>query len=190
MKYIKAISIDYRNIPHAVLYMVALAIAGCETTIPETDTLPPEIRLTVNGPGIGRQEMSNPPRENWTASDGTQLFDLAPNTEYHFVLTVSDQGGVARANLRVPDNFRVTSLAPESATEEVVGVTRSLTLRGSRADPRTGLIISGRFQTPNTDPGNLIPFEFLMEGDDFGGASGRPNQRFMNVSATVNATRR
>lgn len=190
MKNIKAISIDYSSILVAALYMVALAIAGCATTIPETDTQPPEIRLTVSGPAIGRQEMTNPPRENWAAADGTQLFNLAPNTEYHFILTVSDQGGVARANLRVPDNFRVISLTPESATEEVVGITRSLTLRGSRADPHTGLIVSGRLQTPNTEPGNLIPFEFLTEGDDFGGASGRANQRFMNVSASVNATRR
>ncbi len=166
--------------------LLSLAIAGCATTIPRTDTVPPEIRLEITGPGIGRQVMTNPPTENWTAPDGTQLFDLKPDTIYRFLLTVSDRGGVARATIRIPSGFVASNLTG-GTIERADDLLRSLTLTGSRADPRTGLILSGRFTTPDTGASNAISFEFLTEGDDFGGASGATNQRFMNVSATVNA---
>lgn len=114
--------------------LAVLAVTGCETSIPATDTQPPDIRLTITGPGIGRQEMTNPPREIWTGPEGVQLFDLAPNTEYQFLLTVTDEGGVARANLRMPESFTVVSLSPGDTIQEVValGLSRSLTLRGTQ----------------------------------------------------------
>ena len=186
MKNIKAIVLNRNLSIITTVIFLALVIVGCATTIPRTDTELPEIRLEITGPGIGRQVMTKPPRDNWTGPGGVQLFDLVPNTVYRFILTVSDQGGVARANIRMPDNFIVTNLAP-STTEEVVGISRSLTQLGSRANPRTGLIISGRFRTPNTGIGRVISFEFLTEGTDFGGASGPRNQRFMDVNASVNA---
>jgi len=172
------------------LFAVCLAVVvetGCETDVPETDTQPPEIRLTITGPVIGRQEMTNPPTETWTGPGGVQLFDLAPDTEYAFVLSVSDEGGVARANLRMGESITIVSVTPSDTTEEIVGVERSLTLRGARADARTGLVMSGRLRTPDTGS-DVLSFEFKTEGSDFGGDSGRPNQRFMNVNAAVQTT--
>jgi hypothetical protein len=163
----------------------ALVLAGCATTIPVTDTQQPEITLIVTGPGVGRQQMTDPPKDSWTGPGGVQLFDLKPNTVYRFTLTVSDQGGAARAQLRMPVSFTVTELAPATVVQVADSISRSLTLQGSRANPVTGLIISGSFRTPDTGSG--LSFEFQTEGDDFGGASGRPNQRFMNVSASVGA---
>lgn len=159
---------------------LALTLAACATTIPETDTEAPEVRLTVTGPGIGRQEMSNPPRDSWTGPGGIQLFDLQPGVRYNFVLSVSDQGGVARAHLRMPDNFTVSGLAPAEVDESTSGVSRSLTLFGDRSNPTTALVISGTLQAPPN-----ISFEFQVEGDDFGGAAGRSNQRFMSVNVFV-----
>ena len=163
---------------------LVLGTSGCATIIPETDNLAPEIRLVFNGPVIGRQEMTNPPRESWTNPDGDQLFNFAANTEYGFTFTVSDQGGVARAHLRMPDDFVIISLSPSSTVSAIVGISRSLTLTGSRANPTTGLIISGRFRTPMV-AGGLIGSNFLAEGDDFGGSAGRANQRFMDVFTAV-----
>lgn len=167
--------------------LAAICMSGCATTIPSTDTTPPELRLVISGPGIGRHEMTNPPRSSWTGPSGAQLFDLLPNTEYNYVLTVSDRGGAARANLRMPDNFTVVELNPSDATQGTTTLEITLTLRGSRSDPRTALVIAGKFRTPDLPSGEVLVFDFNVEGDDFGGASGSPNQRFMSVSSSINA---
>ena len=181
MKSIRATSLSQNRCIFASVFFLALAVLGCATTIPRTDTDLPEIRLEVAGPGIVTHVMTNPPNDHWTSPGGLQLFDLAPNTEYHFLLTVSDPGGVAQAYIGIPFNFTVTRLSPSDTTEDVVGVTRRLILRGSRSDPRNALIISGRFRTPNS----ASSFEFSAEGDDFGGTSGPPNRRYMSVEAFV-----
>lgn len=164
------------TIPMVLLF----SLGGCATTIPETDSASPEIRLTVSGGGIGSQAMSNPPRDDWTAPDGSQYLDLEPGVHYNFILSVSDQGGVARAHLRMPYNATVTDLAPEAVRETVSGITRVLELRGDRSDPKTGLVITGRMSLPAS-----TSFEFQTEGDDFGGRAGRTNQTFMNVNTFV-----
>lgn len=169
----------------AILIVAAIVasfvLAACTTTIPETDSEPPEVRLTITGPGIGRQEMSNPPRESWTGPGGIQLFNLLENESYNFILSVSDEGGVARAHLRMSDNVAVSDVAPAEVSESTSGVSRSLTLLGSRSDPRTGLVISGTLEPTWLNES----FEFHVEGDDFGGRSGPPNQRFMSVNVFV-----
>jgi hypothetical protein len=168
----------------AAACLAVIVDTGCETTVPETDTEPPEIRLAITGPVVGRQEMTNPPTESWTAPDGTQLFDLAHDTEYQFLLTVTDEGGVARANLRMPEDFTMVSVEPSETSDEIRALQRSLTLTGTREEARTGLVISGRFRTPDV-VSEVLSFEFQTEGADFGGDSGRPNRRFMNVTAAV-----
>ncbi len=160
-----------------------LLLTACATTIPETDAVAPEIRLTITGSGVGRQEMSNPPRAAWTGPGGAQLFDLQPGTEYSFVLLVSDQGGVERANLRMPREFALSEVAPAAVEQTTTALEKSLTLRGSRSAPVTGLTISGKFQTPELS--TILAMQFFCEADDFGGASGRSNQRFLSVDAVV-----
>lgn len=173
------------SLPIAFLIVAAaaapLVLTACRTTIPETDSEPPEVRLTITGPGIGRQEMSNPPRESWTGPGGVQLFNLLENAEYNFTLSVSDEGGVQRAHLRMSENVVVSDVAPAEVSEGTSGVTRSLTLLGDRGDPRTGLVISGTLEPTWLNES----FEFHVEGDDFGGRTGPPNQRFMSVSVFV-----
>jgi hypothetical protein len=159
---------------------LACTLAACATTIPETDTEAPEVRLTISGPGLGRQEMSNPPRAAWTGPGGVQLFDLQPNVRYNFILSVGDEGGAARAHLRMPDDVVVTDLAPTDVEETTSGVSRSLTLFGDRSSPTTGLVISGTLTAPRN-----TSFEFQAEGDDFGGVAGRTNQRFLSVNVFV-----
>lgn len=106
---------------------------------------------------------------------------MVANVEYNFVLSVSDEGGVERAHLRISDNVIVSSVAPPEVTETTSGVSRSLTLMGDRGDPRTGLVITGTLEPTLLNES----FGFHVEGDDFGGASGPSNQRFMSVNVFV-----
>ena len=128
--------------------------------------------------------MTNPPRDEWTGEGGTQFFDLLRDTRYNFTFVVSDSGGVARAHLRMPLEFTVSNLGPAAVQNEADALLRRLTLLGNRADPRTGLVITGSFQTPST---GTLSFAFQTEGSDFGGTAGSSNQRFMNVQASVGA---
>ena len=173
----------YFPIRASISVCVMLLLAACATTVPETDTVAPEIRLTITGSGVCRQEMSNPPRAAWTGPGGTQLFDLQPGAEYSFVLLVSDQGGVERANLRMPREFTLSEVAPAAVEQTTTAIEESLTVRGSRSAPVTGLTIRGKFHTPELS--TILSMQFFGEADDFGGASGRSNQRFLTVDATV-----
>lgn len=187
MKNTKTTFTQYRRYFFAAVCFMALATSGCETDIPDTDTTKPEIRLTITGPGIGQQEMTNPPKRYWATPEGWQLFDLLPNTEYSFTLTVSDQGGVSFASYLMPREFIFTEIYPENAIERVQTLTRGLTLAGSRDDPRTGLIMGGKFRTPDI---YSLSFEFKAYGKDFGGTSGQRNARYLSVNATVNGINR
>ena len=160
--------------------LAAAWMGGCATTIPATDDTPPRLELSVRGPGIGVQTMTNPPRARWTGSRGAQLFDLVPGGRYSFRFAVSDSGGAARAHLRMPVEFTVSDLAPAGVTNDADTLLRSLTLRGSRDDPRTGLVITGIFQVPAS---GSLSFDFQGEGDDFGGVAARTNQTAMTVTA-------
>jgi hypothetical protein len=170
----------------ALVLGTVVALTGCPTMIPATDTTPPTISLLISGPGIGTKNLSNPPRARWAAEDGTQYFDLRSGAQYSFTLIVSDEGGVRRANLRVPVDFVVSDLSPSEVRNEEGFIQRSLTVFGNRAEPLTGLTISGKF-TPSVLPGQQALFvDFQVEADDFGGPSGvAPNQTFMSVSTRV-----
>lgn len=163
-----------------------LLVAGCATIIPDVDTTPPRVELRISGEGVGAETMSNPPRQSWTAPDGTQLLDLKPGTEYRFTLTVSDSGGVERAMLAFISDIEVVEVEPDGVIVDEGSLTTRLTLRGDRSDPRTALVISGRLQTPRLAPSQATSFTFDVESSDFGGRSGRdPNQTFMNVNALI-----
>jgi hypothetical protein len=80
----------------------------------------------------------------------------------------------------MPAGFTVSDLAPAGVTNDADTLQRRLTLRGSRDDPRTGLVITGIFQVP---AGGNLSFGFQGEGDDFGGVAARTNQTFLTVTA-------
>lgn len=164
----------------------AFVLSGCATTIPVTDDTPPEITLTITGPGIGTRRMSNPPRQFWAGVHDSQLFDLLPGESYAFTLAVSDEGGVQIARLRMPDELTITGYSPADVRRDTGPISQTLKLTGIRSDPRTGLVISGTFRTP--DAGDALAFEFYTDGFDFGGRSGgTPNHRIMRVNVTVGA---
>ena len=165
--------------------VAAFVISGCATTIPEVDTNAPEIRLTITGPGIGRRAMSNPPLEVWVGAGDIQYIDLAPSTEYSFVLSVSDPGGVARVYFRMPTELTLVEYAPGTVVAGTAGTSQSLTLNGTRGDPRTGLLISGTFRT--WDRSGVLNFTFDVDASDFGGSSGSPNSRSLQVESAVGA---
>jgi len=163
-----------------------LLAAGCATVIPDVDTTPPRVELRITGEGVGAETMSNPPRQSWTAPDGTQLLDLEPGTQYRFTLTVSDSGGVERATLAFISDIEVEEVEPDAVIVDEGSLTTRLTLRGDRNDPRTALVISGRLKTPRLAPSQATSFNFEVESSDFGGRSGRdPNQTFMNVNTLI-----
>ena len=165
-----------------------LVSAGCATVIPETDETPPAVELRISGEGVGSETMANPPRERWTGRGGTQYLDLLPDTEYAFSLTVADQGGAARATLAFPGDVAVLETEPAETAENVGPLVTRLTLLGSRDDPRTALVVSGRLKTPRLAPGQGISFTFDVEATDFGGRRGRdPNQTSMTVEAFISA---
>lgn len=177
---ISSVQSNFIDAARILALSLVCTLAACATTIPDTDLEAPEVRLTISGAGIGRQEMSNPPRAEWTGPGGVQLFDLEPGVRYNFTLSVSDEGGAARAHLRMPDDVIVSGLAPAEVEETTSGVSRSLTLFGDRSSPTTGLVISGTLVPPRN-----TSFEFQAEGDDFGGTAGRTNQRFLSVNVFV-----
>lgn len=158
----------------------ALTLVSCETTIPETDTEKPSITFTVQGPNIGMQEMTNPPKDLWSAEDGTQLFTMMADSTYSFTLIVSDPGGVQRVYLSMaPMNIVLSDIVPAEAVENVAGIRRFITLSGLSSDPKTALVITGKMRMPAGSYG--VPFS--VEADDFGGTRGPSNQRFMTVKA-------
>jgi len=183
MKVLKQFTyLTWSHIFPIVLIGLVFCTLGC-TRVPDTDTEPPTISLLISGPAVGRQEMTNPPRETWESPSGTQYLTLDNGSEYGFVLTVTDQGGVGRAILRLPPEFNITELQPTSTVIGMVGVTRSLTLNGDRGAPTTGLVITGRFSVPESSV--TSSYTFNVNASDFGGSSGAINQRFMAVSVVT-----
>lgn len=166
--------------------VLAVLIAGCSTLIPEVDTTPPRVELRIGGEGVGSETMTNPPRENWTADDGTQFLNLLPGTEYRFTLTVSDSGGVARAALSFISDIGIVEVEPDAVIVDEGSLVDRLILRGDRDDPKTALVISGRLETPRMAPNEATSFTFDVESSDFGGQSGRdPNQTFLSVNTLI-----
>lgn len=163
-----------------LMFLPVLSLLSCDATIPATDTDKPSITFTMKGPGIGLQEMKNPPTEEWSAPDGTQLFNMMADSTYSFTLIVSDAGGVERAYLSMSSQDIVLSdIDPAETVESESGIRRTLTLTGLRSEPKTALVITGKMRMPSEEMG----VGFAVEADDFGGASGTSNQRFMSVDA-------
>ncbi|MEM7310221.1 MAG: hypothetical protein AAF682_26335 [Planctomycetota bacterium] len=158
------------------------ALAASCATIPAVDSVAPRIELRISGPGVGSKLMSNPPRETWEGEGGSQYLNLRPNTEYNFTVIVTDQGGVERAHLALPDTLALSNLSGEGLEVVDDGIVTRLTVRGDRSDPSRILAFSGRFDTSGNSG---VGFTFAGESDDFGGTSGTSNQTFLVVNAFV-----
>lgn len=182
------LSADAQTAARWIALAAILVSAGCASVIPETDDTAPGVELRISGEGIGPETMTNPPRERWTAPGGTPYLDLMPDTEYAFTLTVTDAGGAARATVAFPGDIEVIEVAPEATADNVGPLITRLTLLGSRDDPRTALVVSGRLKTPRLAPGQRTSFTFDVEATDFGGKRGRdPNRTSMTIDASIAA---
>lgn len=127
--------------------------------------------------------MTNPPRELWEHPElGSQFFAMSPSTRYNFILTVSDPGGVARAFLAMSIDYDILTVSPDTVVlgRSSSGFYRTFTLLGSRGDSREALVMVGSFRTPATANSK----DFLVRAEDFGGRSGVPNRRSMQVNVT------
>ncbi|MEO1251860.1 MAG: hypothetical protein AAFW81_05885 [Pseudomonadota bacterium] len=167
--------------------LASLAILGCETTIPASDTTPPRVELRLSGPGGG--SVSNPPREVWTGPGGVQYMELNAGGEYGFTVIVSDTGGVASAALQLDQDIEIVSLDNASSVSNTVsGLSRILRITGARARPLTALTISGRlrFRELNNPSVGAETVSTVMRasGSDFGGASGPANTTNLELQYT------
>ena len=170
-------------------FLVALAplasAVGCATTIPDTDTTPPRVELRISGPGVGNQTMSNPPRDLWVGPGGIQYLELVAGADYRFTLLVTDDGGVSRAYLSLPENLELSDVEPAGVVTMTDALLHRMTIAGNRADPRTALTITGRMGTRGA---TNMSFPYNAEGDDFGGRTRAINQTFLTVEAFIAST--
>lgn len=127
--------------------------------------------------------MANPPRPRW--DEVASLLDLTPGETYTFSLVGSDPGGVARTTLRLPNGLIIIHIDQQGVIDETGTEVRSLTIEGSRTDPRKTLVLSGAFRIP---PAFADTLSFEAVSSDFGGQAGEaPNERTMQVQASVAA---
>ncbi len=154
---------------------------SCETDIPETDTTAPTFSFNISGDGF-----------NWTFDQDDDLsgllLKLRTNTEYRFIYSGSDAGGVERISWQYPHDFIEFSTdipAPwENAT--VTPVSSIVYWEGDAANPTTGNILNGRLVTN----GDVIGFAFYFFVRDFGGSDGLSNitEKILNIYIDENDT--
>ena len=175
----------FRRCVFTLLIGLSIFIAGCRTSIPVTDTTAPDLEFTLSGPGIGRETMTNPPRELWSGPENSDHLTLIPNAQYNFTFVVSDHGGVFAAQMQIYNELEITRLTPAEARNEVSGLSRILTASGDRSDPRTGLVISGTFDTTGSSGHS---FNIGLLGSDFGGTTGTRNEREMRINLGIDVS--
>ncbi|NNC87976.1 MAG: hypothetical protein HKN82_05885 [Akkermansiaceae bacterium] len=171
--------------------LAAVILSGCAVisepvTIPKEDKKAPRVSLSLSGPGLDIERMSNPPSETWTGEDGGPLFDLEADSEYKFRMTVRDSGGAGSAWLYLPRVFEVVGYSPSTVKMTTSGATHRLVVDGDRKEPRLSIYITGKFRTPKLGSSETVKFTLAAFGYDFGGEKNLRNGREMRASASVN----
>lgn len=161
-----------------ILSVVLLVFAGCAVKIPDTDTTPPQITVSITGPGVRVTFNSQ------AQADRKQI-NLQHGGLYTINSIVTDNGGVSRHTF-------YTSIPPTDATfgefkdQNSNVITQTLaplrtmyTIRGNRAAPKSGLIINGSI----TFPASLgtTAFDLFTEGTDFGGRAATSNLSVLTI---------
>lgn len=142
---------------------ITLTLGSCKTSIPASDTTPPTFRLTIKGDGFDRTFLH-------TNDFDSFILNLKSDTEYEFVFTVNDRGGLRRASLTYArDYMDITSSLPVTWTESSsTPLVNNLVWTGERSDPYRIAQYAGTFRTS----GDLIASSIDIEASDFGGSSG------------------
>ncbi len=144
-------------------FSMIITLASCRATIPESDTTAPTFRLTIKGDGFDRTFLHTNNFESF-------ILRLKSNTEYEFVFTVNDRGGVRTATMTYSrDYIDITSPLPSTWTENSSSpATNDLVWTGNRSDPYRIAQYAGTFRTD----GDFVTSTINIEASDFGGSSG------------------
>ncbi|MDH7447266.1 hypothetical protein [Aquimarina sp. 2201CG14-23] len=150
-----------------IIYVMSiLLLISCDTDIPEIDTTVPEFSFNISGDGFNR---------TFTQDDdfsGLQL-NLNADTEYDFIFTGSDSGGVERISWQYPHDYIefITEIpAPWENTSQTF-ISSLIYWNGDQANPTTGNILTGKLITN----GDIISISFSFLVKDFGGSDGTSN---------------
>jgi hypothetical protein len=147
-----------------VLCFATCIITSCETRIPEIDSTPPTFSFEIRGDGFNR---------TFTQDDDFSRIqlNLKANTEYNFIFSGADQGGVSTIQWQLGGDDQIDFIRPDFpfdswSIRNISAISRMIQWNGDRSDPKTGAILSGRFRTGNlqNDSGSLSLFV-----RDFGG---------------------
>jgi len=152
------------------MFFTLCLITACGISIPEVDTTAPTFSFQIRGDGFSR---------TFTQEDdfSRMQLNLKANTEYRFVYSGADQGGVDLIQWQLGGSDLIDFSRPEFPIDswtisDISASNRMIEWRGVRTDPKTGAILSGTFRTGNLQ-GDAATIRFFTR--DFGGQSGTPN---------------
>ncbi|WP_378180401.1 hypothetical protein [Aquimarina sp. SS2-1] len=154
--------------------LIALFCISCETDIPETDTNAPTFTFNISGDGFN---------QTFDQDDDFSSFqlNLRSDTEYSFIYSGGDAGGVKRISWQYPHDYIEFSTDIPSPWESstLTFLSSLIYWNGDATNPTTGNILAGKLIT-NGD-GVSISFSFLVR--DFGGLDGVSNttERTLNI---------
>ncbi|MEM9361406.1 MAG: hypothetical protein AAGA43_02175 [Bacteroidota bacterium] len=141
---------------------------SCEVDdVPETDNIPPGFSFRISGDGF---------EQTFTQDDNFEDFqlNLRGNTEYDFVLTGSDQGGVRSISFQFTnESMQLISTVPAPWEINDNGFSTTIEFDGDRNNPTTGSILAGTFITTGQVSQEFqIGDGLLFQVTDFGGSDG------------------
>jgi hypothetical protein len=159
--------------------VTTLLFTGCATTIPETDTTPPEIRFEITIPGHGTVVVT---------SDEEIPFlnvNIPENTRCTFRYTASDQGGLRFMQMQYDSHLELSGLASVFTIRTLSPLSNMLEWSGDRDNPTTGTVAAGAMKTPVLEDTDGISGSIRFFASDFGGRSGTPNDTRMEFVLSV-----
>ncbi|WP_431136808.1 hypothetical protein [Psychroserpens mesophilus] len=167
-----------------VTFVVCITLLSCETRIPEVDTTVPTFSFDIRGDGFNRV---------FTQDDdfSRMQLNLKANTEYRFIYSGADQGGVGLIQWQLGGSDQIEFVSPELpfdswSIRDISVSNRMIEWFGERTNPKTGAILSGRFRTgvvPPGNSGNSGTLSFFVR--DFGGQSGTSNRIRGNLNILI-----
>ena len=168
--------------PLALCFVLCLIIS-CDIRIPEVDSIPPTFSFQIQGDGFSR---------TFTQDDDFSRIqlNLRGNTEYRFIYSGADQGGVGLIQWQLGDRSQLEFIRPEFPFDswfirDVSALSRMIEWSGDREEPKTGAILSGSFRTSDIADNALDSGLFRFFVSDFGGQSGTSNNIRGNLNIAI-----
>ncbi|MFD2563635.1 hypothetical protein [Aquimarina rubra] len=154
--------------------LVILLFVSCETDIPETDITAPTFTFNISGDGFNRTFNQD--------DDFSRLqLNLRTDTEYDFIYSGADSGGVERISWQYPHDYIEFSTDIPAPWQNTAATFLSSIIfwDGDETNPTTGNILAGKLVTNGESVS--IAFSFLVK--DFGGLDGVSNttEKTLNI---------